>query len=122
MMTLCWRKSDGTLTTWWGTKNDRIMNRPMTAVMNSGTSRFIPASLLSGHPLGEPVEAEGLEPGAHDDHHDDHDLDQIRALQASHQSRLAGKIGAGGVELLADQGVIAGHHEERKLVHIGGTL
>src|SRR5438093_6341836 len=34
------RKSEGTLTTWCGTKNDRIMNSPIAAVMNRGTSRF----------------------------------------------------------------------------------
>src|SRR5262245_21854577 len=40
MMAVACRKSAGTLMAWCGTKNDRIMNSPIAAVRNSGTSRF----------------------------------------------------------------------------------
>src|SRR5437667_7829842 len=115
MMTLPWRKSAGTLTSWWGTKKDRIMNNPITAVIRSGTSRFIVILSLGRHPLSEPMHAPGLE-GAADDDDDDHDdLDEIGPLETPHQSGLAREIGAGGIQLLTDQSVVAGHHEERKL-------
>src|SRR5260221_6612420 len=121
MMTQAWKKSAGTLMSWWGTKNERIMSRPITAVMNSGNSRFTPALLLRRHPLGEPVDVGGLEQAAHDHDHDDGELDEVRALEAADQLGLARQVGAGGVQLLADQRVIAGHHEERQLVHVRGA-
>src|SRR6266498_1302011 len=121
MMTLAWKKSAGTLTSWWGTKNPRIMSRPTTAVMNSGTSRFTPAPLLGHQPLREAVLVEGLEDAAEDHEHDDDQLDQVRALQASDQLRLARQVGARRVQFLPDQRIVARDDEERQLVHVGCT-
>src|SRR5919205_542620 len=71
------RKSAGTLTQWWGTKNDRIMNNPIAPVMKSGTSRFTRRLLLGREPCRQPVDADGLEHAAEHDDDDDHDLDEV---------------------------------------------
>src|SRR5438045_9559650 len=105
MIAHCWRKSAGTLTAWCGTKNDRIMNRPITAVSMSGTSLFNAPLLLRGHPRRQAVDAQRLEDAAHDDDQDDGQLDQVRALQAADQLGLAREVGDRGVELLAHQRV-----------------
>src|SRR5580765_4372809 len=110
---LCCRKSAGTLTSWCGTKNDRIMKIPTTAVMNSGSSRFI-GLLLGRHPAREAVDVHGLEDAADYYGRDRHDLEQVAALEAPDQLGIAREIGARGVQLLPDQRVIARHHEERE--------
>src|SRR4029079_1874104 len=94
------RKSAGTLMKWWGTKNDRIMNSPIPAVSNSGTSRFTPAPSLRHHPRRESVNVKGLEHAAHDDRHDDDDLDEVRALERADELGLARQIRARGEQLL----------------------
>src|SRR5580765_2010815 len=95
---LCCRKSAGTLTIWCGTKNDRIMKIPTTAVMKSGSSRFI-RLLLGRHPPREAVDARGLEDAADHDGGDRHDLEQVAALQAADQLGIARQVGARGVQL-----------------------
>src|SRR2546423_12635886 len=113
MMAEACRKSAGTLTAWCGTKNDRIMNTPIAAVRNSGSSRFIGVGpggswLLGRQRVGEPVDAEALEHAPHDDDGDRAHLDEVRALERAHQPGIARQVRARGVELLADQRVGAG--------------
>src|SRR5947207_1570128 len=91
------------------------MKRPITAVMKSGTSRFTPGLLLSVHPLGQPMDVEGFERAADENGRDDAELEHVRALETTDQSRLAGEVGAGGEQLLTDQRVVAGDDEERQL-------
>src|SRR5262249_19774089 len=88
MTALACRKSAGTLTAWWGTKNDRIMNSPMTAVMINGTSRFTRCLLLCGHPARESVLAQGLEDAPHGHRRQDGELHEVGALEAPHQLGL----------------------------------
>src|SRR5437762_6392017 len=118
MIAHCWRKSDGTLTAWCGTKNDRIMNSPTTAVMRSGNSRFKGLASLARHPAREAMDAQGLEQAAHEQRRDHGELHEIGALQRADQLGLFREIGAGRVQLLPDQSVVARHHEERQLVHV----
>src|ERR1051325_452995 len=111
------RKSAGTDTAWCGTKNDRIMNNPIAAVRNSGTSRFMrsPRASLGHHPLGEPVDAQGLEHAADDHDRDDDDLDEIGALEAPDELGLTREIRARRVQLLPHPRVVPGHAHGRKL-------
>src|SRR5215468_10440164 len=96
----CCRKSAGTETRCWGTKNDRIMNRPMTAVTRSGSSRFIAwlrfrsldwlrSRSSDRHPVREAVPPKCLEDAADEDHEDHQHLEHVGALQATHEAGLA---------------------------------
>src|SRR6185369_13291463 len=103
---------------WCGTKNDSSMNNPITAVTRSGSSRFMPGPLLGLHPQREPVHAERLEHAADEDGEDHEQLEHVGTLEAADEPRFAREVGAGGVELLADQRVVAGDDEERQLVDV----
>src|SRR5262249_19602662 len=103
MITLAWKKSAGTLMSWCGTKNPTIMVRPITAVMNSGSSRFIPGSRevarsaspergsgsLGRQPLSQRVVLEGLEHAAQDHDDQDDELDEVGSLEPADQPGLA---------------------------------
>src|SRR5258706_8202054 len=92
---------------------------PATMEMMSGTSRFTAGPSLGGEEFGQERLAHGEQQHAHHDGGDEEDLDGVRGLEAAQEFRVLGEVRAGGVVLLADQRVVAGHHEERKLVHVG---
>ena len=50
------------------------------------------------------------------EHAEDERLADVLSAQRADLNRFSGEIGAGGVELLPDQGVVAGRDEERELV------
>src|SRR5690348_6222024 len=97
-----------------GMKNDRIVRTPMIAVSQTGRwrlNRDMVARLLGGHEGGEALVTGGLEDAADHDDQDEEDLHQVRALERPEQARLAREVRARGVELLADQRVVAGDDE-----------
>src|SRR5439155_25316736 len=54
--------------------------------------------------------------GADDQHAHDEGLAEILAAQRPDEDRLPGEVGAGRVQFLPDQSIVAGGHEERELV------
>ena len=58
---------------------------------------------------------------ADDDGEPDHRLGDVLSLDAPELRRFAREVGAGGVELLADQRVVAGADEEGELRDLGGA-
>ena len=69
--------------------------------------------------MEEGAAGEGGPGDADEDDQQEHELHEVLPLDATQHHRLLGQVGAGGVELLADQGVVAGGDEEGQLRYLG---
>src|SRR5438093_368502 len=104
-------------------------NVPARNVRRSGTSRRKgPRPPLEAQPvreipdLAEPeVDVERRSDRADRGDREDPGLEVILRLDGADEPRLPGEVGCGDVELLADQRVVAGDHEEGKLVDVRGA-
>src|SRR6267154_5924267 len=119
MITHCWILSYPARTQGCGTKNPTRTKSSATMEMKSGTSRFTLGSSLGREELGQGGLPERQEQHTGHDGDDEENLHGVRGLEAPQELGVLREIRAGRVVLLADERVVARHHEERELVDVG---